>query len=199
MGRELFRLDEISVRGLCMELLGKLWMILMAGVSMFFLATGWHNLTYQPEYTSSSTLVVSLKGEENTYYSLSLASDMADVFSQVFASDALRARIGEDTGEDISGQIACSPVTETNLMTLSATSESPREAYLYLISALRNYEDVAGDVFANSSLQIVQEPQVPTEPSNTSWVISWRAILVLLAMAAMAGIAFFATAFQMGI
>lgn len=73
-------------------------------------------------------------------------------------------------------------------MTLSATSESPREAYLYLISALRNYEDVAGDVFANSSLQIVQEPQVPTEPSNTSWVMSWRAILVLLAMAAMAGI-----------
>ena len=43
MGRELFRLDEISVRGLCMELLGKLWMILMAGVSMFFLATGWMN------------------------------------------------------------------------------------------------------------------------------------------------------------
>lgn len=90
MERELFRLDEISVRGLCMELLGKLWMILMAGVSMFFLATGWHNLTYQPEYTSSSTLVVSLKGEANTYSSLSLASDMADVFSQVFASDALR-------------------------------------------------------------------------------------------------------------
>lgn len=188
MGRELFRLDEISIRGLCMELLGKLWMILMAGVSMFFLATGWHNLTYQPEYTSSSTLVVSLKGEGDTYSSLSLATQMADVFSQVFSSDALRERISEDTGEDISGQITCSPVTETNLMTLSATSESPREAYLYLISALRNYENVAGDVFANSSLQMVQEPQVPTEPSNTSWVISHRALLVLLAMAAMVGV-----------
>lgn len=188
MERELLRLDEISLRGLCMELLGKLWMVLMAGISMFFLATGWHNLTYQPEYTSSSTLVVSLKGEENTYSSLTLATQMADVFSQVFSSDALRERISEDTGENIYGRISCSPVTETNLMTLSATCESPRQAYLYLISALRNYEGVAGDVFANSSLQIVQEPQVPTEPSNTSWVLAHRALLVLLAVAAMGGI-----------
>ena len=64
MNRDLFRLDEISIRGLCMELLGNLWMILLAGLSMFFLATGWHNLTYQPQYTSSATLVVTLKGEE---------------------------------------------------------------------------------------------------------------------------------------
>ena len=39
MNRDLFRLDEISIRGLCMELLGNLWMILLAGLSMFFLAT----------------------------------------------------------------------------------------------------------------------------------------------------------------
>ena len=111
MNRDLFRLDEISIRGLCMELLGNLWMILLAGLSMFFLATGWHNLTYQPQYTSSATLVVTLKGEENTYSSLSLASQMADVFSQVFASDALRQKISEDTGENIVGTITCAPVT----------------------------------------------------------------------------------------
>ena len=190
MNRDLFRLDEISIRGLCMELLGNLWMILLAGLSMFFLATGWHNLTYQPQYTSSATLVVTLKGEENTYSSLSLASQMADVFSQVFASDALRQKISEDTGENIAGTITCAPVTETNLMTLSATCDSPREAYLYINSALRNYEAVAGDVFSNSSLQIVQDPQVPEGPSNTSWAMTYRWILTLAAMAAMAGVIF---------
>lgn len=190
MNRDLFRLDEISIRGLCMELLGNLWMILLAGLSMFFLATGWHNLTYQPQYTSSATLVVTLKGEENTYSSLSLASQMADVFSQVFASDALRQKISEDTGENIAGTITCAPVTETNLMTLSAACDSPREAYLYINSALRNYEAVAGDVFSNSSLQIVQDPQVPEGPSNTSWAMTYRWILTLAAMAAMAGVIF---------
>lgn len=186
MNRDLFRLDEISIRGLCMELLGNLWMILLAGLSMFFLATGWHNLTYQPQYTSSATLVVTLKGEENTYSSLSLASQMADVFSQVFASDALRQKISEDTGENIAGTITCAPVTETNLMTLSAACDSPREAYLYINSALRNYEAVAGDVFSNSSLQIVQDPQVPEGPSNTSWAMTYRWILTLAANLALA-------------
>ena len=66
MNRELFRFDEISIRGLCMDLLRNVWMILIAGISLWFLATGWHNLTYEPQYTSSATLVVTLKGESNT-------------------------------------------------------------------------------------------------------------------------------------
>lgn len=188
MNRELFRFDEISIRGLCMDLLRNVWMILIAGISLWFLATGWHNLTYEPQYTSSATLVVTLKGESNTYSSLSLATQMADVFSQVFQSDVLRERIVEDTGEDIHGTISCTPVTETNLMVLSATCSDPRQAYLYINSALRHYEDVAGDVFSNSALQIVQDPEVPSAPSNTSWALSHRYLLAGLAMIAMAGV-----------
>ena len=188
MNRELFRFDEISIRGLCMDLLRNIWMILAAGISLWFLATGWHNLTYDPQYTSSATLVVTLKGESNTYSSLSLATQMADVFSQVFQSDVLRERIVEDTGEDIHGTISCTPVTETNLMVLSATCSDPRQAYLYINSALRHYEDVAGDVFSNSALQIVQDPEVPSAPSNTSWAFSHRYLLAGLAMIAMAGV-----------
>ena len=188
MNRELFRFDEISIRGLCMDLLRNVWMILIAGISLWFLATGWHNLTYEPQYTSSATLVVTLKGESNTYSSLSLATQMADVFSQVFQSDVLRERIVEDTGEDIHGTISCTPVTETNLMVLSATCSDPRQAYLYINSALRHYEDVAGDVFSNSALQIVQDPEVPSAPSNTSWALSHRYLLAALAMLAMAGV-----------
>ena len=188
MNRELFRFDEISIRGLCMDLLRNIWMILVAGISLWFLATGWHNLTYEPQYTSSATLVVTLKGESNTYSSLSLATQMADVFSQVFQSDALRERIVEDTGEDIRGTISCTPVTETNLMVLSATCSDPRQAYVFINSALRHYEDVAGDVFSNSALQIVQDPEVPSAPSNTSWALSHRYLLAALAMLAMAGV-----------
>lgn len=188
MNRELFRFDEISIRGLVMDLLHNAWMILAAGLSLWLLATGWHNLTYQPEYTSSATLVVTLKGESNTYSSLSMASQMADVFSQVFQSDALRDRIVEDTGEEVSARISCTPVTETNLMVLDVSSPDPRQAYLFINSALKNYEDVAGDVFSNSALQIVQDPEVPEAPSNTSWAISHRYMLVLLAMAGMAGV-----------
>ena len=80
MNRELFRLDEISIRGLCLELLQSLWMILVIGVSLWLGITGVHTLIYEPAYTSTATLVVTVKGESSAYSSLSVTSQMADVF-----------------------------------------------------------------------------------------------------------------------
>ena len=71
MNGERFSLAEISIRGLCMDLLRNAWMILLAAAAVWLAATGWHNLTYQPEYTSSATLVVTVKGSTSTYSSLS--------------------------------------------------------------------------------------------------------------------------------
>lgn len=185
MDREIFRLDDISWRGLCIEILKNLWMILLAGISLWLGIAGVHTLIYQPEYTSSSTLVVTVKGQGNAYSSLSVASQMADVFGQVFQSQALEERIVEEVGEEIQGRITCTPIEETNLLVLRAASPDPRQAYLYMNSALKNYEEVAGDVFANASLQIVQEPDVPSGPSNTTWIMARRNLLVLGGMAAM--------------
>lgn len=186
MNGERFNLAEISIRGLCMDLIGNAWMILLAAAAVWFAATGWHNLTYQPDYTSSATLVVTTKGSSNTYSSLSLTTQMADVFGQVFQSDALGKKITEETGEEIAGRISCTPIQETNLLVLSVTSSHPREAYLFINTALEHYEEVAGDVFANASLQIVQEPEVPSAPSNTSPAMRYRYLLMAAGAAGMA-------------
>ena len=180
MQRELFRLDEISVRGLCLDLLKNLWMILLGAAAVWMAATGIHNMIYDPAYTSSATLVVTAKGENSTYASLSTAASMADVFGQVFQSEALRDRIISDVGEEIEGSISCVPISETNLLVLSVTSPDPRQAYLFINSALTHYEDVASDVFSNAALQIVQEPEVPEFPSNTSWFLANRNLLTVL-------------------
>ena len=140
MNRELFRLDEISIRGLCLELLQSLWMILVIGVSLWLGITGVHTLIFEPAYTSTATLVVTVKGESSAYSSLSVTSQMADVFGEVFQSSALRSRIIEDVGEEITGDITCTPITDTNLLTLSVSSPDPRQAYLFINSALENYE-----------------------------------------------------------
>lgn len=188
MNRELFRLDEISWRGLCLELFRNLWMILITGAALWLGITGVHTLIYEPAYTSSATLVVTAKGESSAYSSLSITSQMADVFGEVFQSTALRDRIIETVGEEISGTITCTPITDTNLLTLSVSSPDPRQAYLFINSALENYEEVAGDVFSNASLQILQEPEVPSEPSNTSWIMARRYLLIAAGMLAMAAV-----------
>lgn len=188
MNRERFSLNEISVRGLCTDLLRNLWMILLAAVAMWCVATAWHNLTFEPEYTSSATLVVGVKGQSNAYSSLGIASQMADVYGQVFQSEALREKIREDVGEEVNGTITCSLIEETNLLVLHATGSEPRQAYVYLYSALENYEEVSGQVFSNADLKMVQEPNIPYTPSNTSWMLKNRYLLMVLAAAGMAAV-----------
>lgn len=177
MNQNLFSLDAISWRGLCLQLLRNFWMILLAAGAVWLGVTGAHNLTYHPRYSSSATLVVTVQGDNSAYSSLSITASMADVFSQVFQSDALRNRIGEDLGEEMEGSIRCSVISETNLLTLTATSPDPRQAYLFLNSALQNYDEVAAEVFSNASLQLLQEPQVPSAPANTSWLMARRNLL----------------------
>lgn len=188
MNRDRFSLDEISIRGLCVDLLRNVWMILLAAAAVWCAATAVHNLTFEPVYTSSATLVVGVRGDSNIYSSLSTASQMADVFGQVFQSEALRDKITKDLGEDIDGTISCSLISETNLLVLKATCPEPRQAYRFIYSALDNYEEVSGQVFANAELDIVQEPDVPLAPSNTSWMMQYRYFLVLAAAAGMAAL-----------
>lgn len=179
-------MSEVSVRGLCMDLLRNLWMVVLAVITMWCAATGLHNLTYQPAYTSSATVVVGVKGDSNIYSSLSLASQMAEVFGQVFQSDALREKIALDVGTDVQGTIRCALVPQTNLLVIQSMSARPRQAYVYLNSALEHYESVSDQIFSNAELQIVQEPDVPLGPSNSSWFLRNRWILLGVAAGGMA-------------
>lgn len=181
-------MEEVSARGLCVDLLRNVWMIILAAATMWCAVTGLHNLTYQPAYTSSATLVIGVKGDNNIYSSLSMASQMAEVFGQVFQSDALREQIAADVGAEVQGTIRCSLVTQTNLLVVKATSPRPDQAYRYLNSALEHYEEVSDQIFSNAQLQIVQEPNVPLEPSNTSWYLQHRWLLVAGAAIGMAAV-----------
>lgn len=188
MNRTEHWMSEVSVRGLCIDLMRNLWMIVLAVITMWCATVGLHNLTYQPMYTSSATLVIGVKGDSNIYSSLSLASQMAEVFGQVFQSDALRERIAADVGADVQGEISCSLVTQTNLLVVKATSARPRQAYVYLNSALEHYEGVSEQIFSNAELQIVQEPDVPLAPSNTSWFLQYQGMLMAAAAVGMSAL-----------
>lgn len=185
MKKENISFDEISIRGICSDLFHNLLFIILAAAAMWLGAAGVGNLTYSPQYTSSATVVVSAKGGSSIYSSLSVANEMASVFSEVFQSDALRKKIIEDTGEEIHGTITCEAIEETNLLVLNAVSEDPRQAYLFINSALKHYEDVSTYIFSNASLEIVQEPQVPESPSNASRLVSMRNLLAAAGAAGM--------------
>ena len=180
-------LDRASLEGAGREILKNWWVVLCWMVAMLLGATGVGNLLYTPQYTASSTLVIRMMGAD-AYTSLTQTTQMTAVYSEIFQSDALRNLVSESIGEPVEGTISCTQIEETNLLVLSATSPTPRQAYLFIQAALRNYQQVAGYVFTDAALEVVQEPSVPESPSNASFLVSRRWELTLLAGLAAAGL-----------
>ena len=189
MNDQILSLDKASLQGAGWQILKNWWVVLCWMAAMFLGATGVGNLLYTPEYTASSTLVIRMMGTD-AYTSLAQTTQMTAVYSEIFQSEALRNLVSESIGEPVEGSISCTQIAETNLLVLSATSPTPRQAYLFIQAALRNYEQVASYVFSDAVLEVVQEPNVPDAPSNSSFFIRrWPELTLLAGMAAAALIA----------
>ena len=187
MNEQTVFLDKVSLHGAGLQVLKNWWVILLWMIAMFLGTTGVGKLLYTPAYTSSSTLVIRMMGSD-AYTSLTQTTQMTAVYSEIFQSEALRKLVSESIGEPVEGTISCSQISETNLLVLSVTSPTPRQAYLFIQAALRNYQQVAGYVFTNAALEVVQEPNVPESPSSSAFLILHRLELTILAGFASAGL-----------
>lgn len=172
--------DSLSARGMLHELWQHAWMIVLFSLSVYLGVTGIGNLLYTPMYTVSSTVVVGVKGSNDVYSSLSTATQMADVISEVFQSEVMLNLVKEDTGKQMSASITCSQIEETNLLVIDAIAKNPKDAYEFLNAALQHYDEVSSYVFSNASLEILKEPSVPTSPSNQPPLSKWKYHLTLL-------------------
>lgn len=166
--REEINLDEISIYGILRNLALNFWLVLLAAAGAWFLVTGVKEMSWTPRYTSSAVMAVNSRGTGNdAYSSLSLTSQMAGIFSEVFSSNVLKDRIAQSLGqEEVEAEISAAVVTETNLITLSVTAGDPRQAYMVLQAAIDNYDTVSDYLFSNAVLRMVQEPDIPFAPSN---------------------------------
>lgn len=161
---------KLHVMLLLRELLVKLWAVVMAAIIVGSCAFVCVSVLYEPQYQTKTTFVVSEKnGGSSVYSNLSAAKNMAAAFSQLLSSDVMRTRIAGELGaRPEAGSIQAVVIEETNLLEMTVTASSPREAYLITRSVLNNYEDISSTVLANVSLDILQQPTIPTSPVNSS-------------------------------
>ena len=111
MKRQEFSLDSISLRGTLRQILSNWWVIVCLSLAVFFGATGLGMLTYVPQYTATSTLVIRVRGAD-AYSTLAQTTQMTTVYREVFQSTALRNMISNSIGEEVVGSISCSrPIT----------------------------------------------------------------------------------------
>lgn len=164
------RMDEIDIYTILKDLLRNLLLIILSMMIALMGIRTYKNIVYEPEYTANTTLAVMAKGntDGSVYSSLSTASSMAEVFTEVFQSDILKEKVEEAIGSKIpeNTKIVSELIPETNLLVLKVTSEDPQSAYRILQEILKNYRNVSDYIFGNAVLEVMMDPEVPVGPSN---------------------------------
>lgn len=168
--KPLFYFDEINVRIIVLDVLKNLWLAFLAAVIVCIGFFAYSRVYYQNTYKSEATFVISPRSNGSYvgfYSSLSMANEMAEVFKEVFSSDVLKRMIREDLENyDLPFTVSASVAKETNILIISAQSNSPENAHAVMQSVMKNYRRVSGYLFGGVVLDVLKKPHISVTPSN---------------------------------
>ena len=124
---------------------------------------------YTPLYRISASF--SVEGSNNDYYSNYTTSitleQLSATFPYILESGALKKIVCEDIGAEVlPGTITASVVDSTNLFQISVTAEDAQTARIILASVIKKYPTVAKYIIGDTSLHILDQEDVPSEPFN---------------------------------
>lgn len=149
--------------------IGREWItILLLSIAAALFADIWICATYQPEYKTSTTFVVTAKGmNSNIYQNLTSAKDLAQQFTEILGSNVLKKKVAQDIGvNSLDVETSVDLVPETNLITLSVKAKTAAESYRVLRSVMENYNTVSDYAIKNVIIETIQQPSVAMSPSN---------------------------------
>ena len=137
---------------------------------------------YKPEYTSTATVVVNVKGSSASSSSYRVSAEMAEVFSKIFSEPAMKKAAAEYLElEKFDGRVTASVLTETNFINIHVVSDSPRKSYELLNAILQVYPTISEEVFENSVITILKHPSMPSSPSSAGLQYSKIKVLLIIA------------------
>lgn len=143
------------------------WAILLGALAVVMLSYVVVNIRYTPEYTTSTTFVVSSRGTSASYTSLGAANTTTATFQKIVESTAMQDILCEKLGVDsIDADIQAEIAGETNLLELRVTSDSPKDSFDIMEGILDNYSTISYYSVGDIVLNILQEPTIPFSPDN---------------------------------
>ncbi len=130
-------------------------------------------IRYQPMYKSQASFTVSTATASggsysySFYYDTSTVKQMASTFPYILESNLLTDLIKNDLGvEYINGTISASAIAESNLFTLTVTSNDPQDAYDILQAVMNHYSEVSAYVIGDTKLNMIEAPKLAETPYN---------------------------------
>ena len=132
-------------------------------------------IQYTPKYTASAIFTINIREDwqdlgdsgSTTFFDNSAAEQMATTFPYILTSGVLREKIAEDMGTgEITANINVSVEENTNLLTISVTDKDAERAYAILQSVIKNYPSVAEVIVGKTSMEMLDETGIPSQPDN---------------------------------
>ena len=168
----------------------KRFLIFVLLVTLLFGAVGGLKtvLTFTPMYRATATYSVELDDYSASYYPRQVARQLSASFPHIITSSDLTTIVKRDLGVDrLNGNISAKVLENTNILTVSVTSDNAQDAYDILISVLKSYPEVAVFVIGDTTLKQIIAPAVPSEQYNNmnlfNNIVKWTLAGLLLALA----------------
>ena len=164
-----FRLDLIDWDCILKDVLKSWWMIVLAALTAALLVGGLQELRYTPRYQSSTTFIVGRAGFSNQriYDNLVQAETTTKQYKQVVDSSILRSRVCEELGmESFDASVSVKAIESTNLMVMTVTAGSPREAFLLNRSVRKNALDLMRFFMEGVTMKELEAANIPSQPIN---------------------------------
>lgn len=167
---------------LAREVVKKLWLVIAFAVIAACCTYIVASVTYTPQYQTNTTFVVSMKESGSSVYSnLAAAKNIATSFSEIIDSDVMKKKVAAQLGVDsLSGDISATAIEETNLIEMTVTASTPRDAYMMTRAVLDNYGDLADKTLTSVTMDVLRYPTVPNAPTNASDAVRMMKIAALV-------------------
>lgn len=158
----------VDINTMLHDILSNWWVILLGAIAAALLTYVTVNERYVPQYSTSATFVVGSKGDFNASSNLSSANTMAKTFQRILKSNVMNKIICEKMGYDELDpeSVQAEVIENTNLLVLTVTASSPREAIDLIRTVMENYTSVSFYTAGGAVMDVLEEPGVPMSPDN---------------------------------
>ena len=188
MDEQLIRFNEINPYYVLRDLLRNAFVIVLIVASLLLSVDTYEKSSFEPQYASEATFVITAKGSNSAYSSMSLTKSMAEIFSELFKSSLLRQRMEQQMGQPLDGAVSTRIITDTNLMVVRVVASSPENAFLGMKALIDVYPDISQEVLSNAVLEVIKEPRVPTAPVNSFDAGHYKKLALVMGTALSAGL-----------
>ena len=159
--------------------------ILLAGLIAAMSAFIWLSWSWQPEYSMTACYAIMSKATDGyvSYTTGSVSYTVATTFKYLIDSDILQAEVADAMGTDrLDGTIQTEILQDTNIMYLTVKASTPKKAYDIMSAVVDNYQELVDAVLGSVTLDMLEQPVIPTAPSNQPNRVRTAATAGLLAM-----------------